>query len=460
MMRWTVHGAPACSRKSWWAGIVPLGGAAATALLAVLAAAPAGAQLTPELVRERTEREWTVKAEKMRTHLLPLMRAHDIDLWIILSRENGPDPAIELFGGHGVTGWYGHRNAYLFRDAGERGLETAAIGTHLSGHLARFYDERELYGEEGLAPHLREWVAARDPRRIAINQSRTISMADGLTAELKDYLINAIGAPYRDRLVSSEPLLVEYVSTRTPAEEAIEREASAATFEILHRALSNDVITPGRTTLMDIHYWITAEWKRQGFEFNFPASLDLQRRGAEPMDDSADPVIERGDLLHVDFGVRSSGLVTDQQKMAYVLRDGESEPPAGLRRAFDVSNRMATIILDEFEVGRAGIQIKTAAESRAADEGIESLVYSHAQGNWVHDAGVWMIHDWPERYGDHPRFPLRAGEWISLEFAVTVPVPEWDDQPVDIMREEDTLVHSDGRVEYLSGPQTELWLIR
>ena len=59
----------------------------------------AGIQITPELIRTRTEREWIVKAEKMRQHLLPLMRAHEIDLWIILSRENVPDPAVELFGG-------------------------------------------------------------------------------------------------------------------------------------------------------------------------------------------------------------------------------------------------------------------------------------------------------------------------------------------------------------------------
>ena len=52
------------------------------------------AQITPELIRERTEREWTIKAEKMRRHLLPLMRRHDIDLWIILSRENAPDPLV------------------------------------------------------------------------------------------------------------------------------------------------------------------------------------------------------------------------------------------------------------------------------------------------------------------------------------------------------------------------------
>jgi methionine aminopeptidase len=421
----------------------------------------ASAQITPDLIRERTEREWTIKAEKMRLHLLPLMRQHDVDLWVILSRENAPDPLVELFGGYGITGWYGHRNAYLFFDPGSGDtLETTALGTHLSGHLGRFYDTSTLYGEEGLKPHLREYVETRDPRRIAINQSRTVSMADGLTAELKDYLLDALGAPYRDRLVSSEPLVVDYASVHTEAEHAVEREASAATFAILRRALSNEVITPGRSTLMDVQYWITAEWKQQGFEFNFPASLDLQRPGGVSLDDSADPVIERGDLLHVDFGVRTSGIVADQQKMAYVLRPEETAPPAGLVRAFDDSTRAAAIILEEMWVGRTGAAIKQSAETRAAAAGVDTLVYSHVQGYWVHDAGMWAIHDWPERYGDHPRFSLKDGDWVSLEFAVTVLVPEWDDQSVTIMREEDMLVTSDAAPEYLSGPQTELWIIR
>ncbi len=432
-------------------------------LVAATLGAPlaASAQITPELIRERTEREWTIKAEKMHRHLLPLMRRHGVDLWIILSRENAPDPLVELFGGYGVTGWYGHRNAYLFFDAGAgHTLETTALGTHLSGHLRRFYDTLTPYGEEGLTPHLREYIETRDPRRIAINQSRTISMADGLTAELKAYLLDALGTPYRDRLVSSEPLVVDYASTHTVAENAVEREASVATFAILRRALSNEIITPGRTTLMDVQYWITAEWKRQGFEFNFPASLDLQRAGGVTLDDAADPRIERGDLLHVDFGVRSSGIVADQQKMAYVLREGETTPPAGLVRAFVYSTRAAAIILEEMQVGRTGAAIKLAAETRTSAEGIYTLVYSHVQGYWVHDAGMWAVHDWPERYGDHPRSTLKDGDWVSLEFAVTVPVPEWDDQSVTIMREEDTLVTSDASPEYLSGPQTELWIIR
>ena len=58
----------------WPAGAPATGGQAAGAS----AAGPGGTErLTPELIRERTEREWDVKAEKMRRHLLPLMRAHE-----------------------------------------------------------------------------------------------------------------------------------------------------------------------------------------------------------------------------------------------------------------------------------------------------------------------------------------------------------------------------------------------
>lgn len=423
-------------------------------------------RLTPELERSRTEREWTLKADKMRQHLIPTMRKHGIDLWVIMSRENAPDPVVELFGGSGVTGWYGHRNAYLFFDRGgdpATALETTVFGTHLSGHLARFYETVQSYGEPGLKPLLQKYIADRDPKRIAINQSRTISMADGLTAELKDYLVDAIGPTHAGRTVSSEPLLVEYVSIHTPEEDAVQVEAAKATYDILRRAFSNEVITPGRTTLMDVHYWITAERKRLGFDFNFNASLDLQRfRDGQvvSMDDADDPVIERGDVLHVDFGVRLSGLVTDQQKMAYVLREGETEAPAGILEAFADSRRAADLHAAELVPGRTGIDIKTRSEAAAKAEGIDLLAYSHVQGYWVHDAGTWTVFDWPERYGAHPRTPLHPGVWVSLEFRTRTAVPEWGGQMVSMMREEDMIVPASAPARYSAGPQTELWIIR
>ena len=359
--------------------------------------------------RQRHDREWEVKAKKMETHLLPMMRRHGVDMWILMSRENHPDPILDLFGAHGVSGWYGHRNAYIFYDPGPgQRLEATVLGTHLSEHLRRFYDNIVSYGESGLAPLLKRHVVERDPRVIAINESRTVSMADGLTASLKAYLVDAIGDTYADRLTSSEPLAIDYISYRTEEEIEIEREASWITFHILRRAFSNEVITPGTTTLMDVHWWIVNEWKAQDLEFNFAPNLDLQRRGhQDSIDDADDPVIEPGDLLHVDFGVRLMGLVTDQQKMAYVLRPHETEAPAGMQRAFEESRRLGEIILEELQPGVAGYVVKERAEERALGEGILNSVYPHSQGNWVHGAGAWVSFNWPERYGQHPREPVR-----------------------------------------------------
>ena len=431
--------------------------------------ASASAPLSPSAVRSRVEREWTVKADKMRKHLLPLMRKHKIDLWAIMSRENAPDPVIELFGGLGLTGWYGHRNAYLFYDAGDKGLETTVIGTHLSQHLKAFYGTIQSYGEEGLKPLLVKYLSERLPKMIAVNQSRTISMGDGLTAELKDYFLDAVRAtsgigPHAVRLItSSEPLLVDYVSVHTPEEDAIETEAAVATWDILKRAFSNEVITPGKTTLMDVHYWITAERKRLNFEFNFAASLDLQRfRDGKviSLDDADNPVIERGDLLHVDFGVRQSGVVTDQQKMGYVLKPGESAPPAGLVKAFADSVKGAELHAAEVVAGRTGIEMKTRSEAAGKAAGLDLLVYSHVQGYWVHDAGPWTVFDWPERYGIHPREKLQGGEWFSVEFRTRTAVPEWGNQLVSMQREEDAITSKTAPLRYLVGPQIDLWVIK
>lgn len=411
-------------------------------------------------LRARAEREWRVKAEKLEQSLLPLMRQHDVDMWLILSRENHPDPVLDLFGGYGISGWYGHRNAYFFTDRGDQGLERVLIGTHQSAHMERFFPTIVSYGEEGLAPHLSEYVNGRDPETIAIDRSRTISMADGLTDSLHAYLLESLGSGIEPRLVLAEPLIIDYVSHRTEAELEIAEEASWRTWNILRRAFSSEVIEPNETTLMDVHWWIVQEWHRQDLELNFPPGLSLQRSDGSSLDDAADPVILPGDLLHVDFGVRLMGIVTDQQKMGYVLRPGEQEPPAGLVDAFRQSARLGQIIAEELVPGTIGHEVKARAEQRAAREGIDGLVYSHAQGNWVHGAGAWAIFDWPERYGSHPREPVRPTEFWSIEYSVSAAVPEWDGRVVRMAREEDAWVSAAGETRFMSGPQQQLWVIR
>jgi hypothetical protein len=104
--------------------------------------------------------------------------------------------------------------------------------------------------------------------------------------------------------------------------------------------------------------------------------------------------------------------------------------------------------------------MKERAEERAIGEGILNSVYPHAQGNWVHDAGAWGSFDWPERYGQHPREPIRAREIWSIEYSTSLDLPEWDGQRVSMYREEDAWVDEKGVVRYFAGPQEELWLIR
>ena len=432
----------------------------ATLILLPLTGIAAGDWNTPAL--QRLMHEWEVKQEKMLLHLQPAMRRAGVDMWVIMSREFNVDPMLQMFGDFGISGWYGHRNAYVFYDpGGDAELERVLIGTHQSGRMREFFPTIISYGEEGLAPALREYVHRKSPDRIAINRSRTVAMADGMTAEMLVYLEDAVGPEYAGRLVSSQSLIFDYISHRTAGELEIETEASWRTWHILRRAFSNEVIKPGTTRIMDVYGFILQEWQNQDLEFNFPPGITIFRRGVEGgVDDTDNPVIEPGDLLHVDFGVRLMGLVTDQQHVAYVLQPHETEPPAGLRELFRQSAVVAEIYAEEIKPGAIGVEIKETVERRAVTRGIDASIYGHTQGNWVHGAGARTVFDWPDRYGDFAREPVRATEFWSIEFSVSGEVPEWGGQVVRIPREEDAVATVDGHARFLTGPQTELWLVR
>ena len=255
----------------------------ATAIALAAAWMPANAEeawSTPAL--ERIMQEWDVKLEKMELHLQPALRRAGVDMWIIMSREFNVDPMLQMFGDFGISGWYGHRNAYIFFDpGGDAPLERVILGTHQSGRMREFFPTITSYGEEGLAPHLRDYVHDRDPKRIAINRSRTVAMADGVTAELLSYLEGALGPKYANRFHSSQDLIFDYISHRTDGELAIETDASQRTWDMLKRAFSNEVVTPGKTRLMDVYGFIVQEWQNQDLEFNFPPSITIFRRGVE-----------------------------------------------------------------------------------------------------------------------------------------------------------------------------------
>ena len=59
------------------------------------------------------------------------------------------------------------------------------------------------------------------------------------------------------------------------------------------------------------------------------------------------------------------------------------------------------------------------------DERLKAIINTkEPKGNWVHGVGAWGSPDWPERYGIHPREPVRPTEFWSIEYNVSGAVPE------------------------------------
>ena len=187
----------------------------------------------------------------------------------------------------------------------------------------------------------------------------------------------------------------------------------------------------------------------------------MQRRGATAKDLGDDPVIMPGDVLHCDVGLTVARLNTDTQHLAYVLRPGESEAPAGLRQALANANAMQDIAMEEIRPGRTGNEILGSVLSRMKAKGITGTMYSHPIGLNGHGAGP-LIGLWDYQDGVVGRGEARVipSMWFSIELQATTPVPEWDGQPVQMAQEEDMIIGGDGRNRWARQRQHELFLVR
>jgi len=185
----------------------------------------------------------------------------------------------------------------------------------------------------------------------------------------------------------------------------------------------------------------------------------VQREGVD-LADSGSVVIQRGDVLHCDFGITALGLNTDTQHMGYVLRAGEREPPAGLVRALRNGNRLQDLVMAEMRPGRTGNEILASALERMRAAGIDGTVYSHPVGDRGHGAGP-VIGLWDHQEGVPGRGDVAVlpDTWFSIELQATTPVAEWGGQPVRMALEEDAAVARDGGIGWVLRRQTAFHVV-
>jgi len=308
-------------------------------------------------------------------------------------------------------------------------------------------------------------VDLRKPKNIAIDISETHAFSDGLTVGMHDKLVEALGADNAKRIIHADNLALEYQELRVPEMLPSYREMMRAAHSFISRAFSNEVITPGKTTDQEVVWWLRQAVNDAGYGTWFQCSVMVQRAGSKEGIDFLHKengiVIQRGDVLHTDFGITVMRLNTDTQHMGYVLRPGETEVPAGLKRALVNGNRLQDIVLEHLQPGRTGNEILKESLAAAKAAGIKASIYSHPIGDHGHAAGP-LIGLWDRQEGVPGRGDVRVlpMTWFSIELSAWTPDPEWNNQEVQMALEEDAAVDAAGHASWVLSRQTEFHLVR
>lgn len=426
--------------------------------------------LPPKLPTMREQAEIQQRWLKLRLEraLPELMRKHGVSMWLVICREYNEDPVYRSLTSPTVFAAR-RRTILVFYDRGaEKGVERLALGGGSNGGLYQVYrdpevENRELWGE-GQWALLRKLIAERDPKTIAVNISQTHAFSDGLSVGEWEKLQQTLGQEYLKRVVRAELLPLEYIETRLPEMTPTYKQMMEIVHWIIERAFSDEVIKPGKTTNQDVVWWMRQQVNDLGLGTWFQTTVRVQRKGAGVPSNLAEdtPVaIERGDVLHCDFGFTAMGLATDTQHMAYVLRPGEADAPEGIKKALANTNRMQDILLERMKVGRTGNEVLADAIATMKVEKINGTFYTHPIGDHGHGAGP-LIGLWDRQEGVPGRGDVKIlpNTWFSIELGGRTAVPEWDGQELFVGQEEDAIVDATGKISWALKRQTKYHLIK
>lgn len=438
--------------------------AAALAATPVLADAPLtlaeteqAAPALPAILspRERAALENRILAERLDTLIPEIMRAEGVDLWLLVAREYFEEPVVATM--LDAENMHARRRTILiFHDPGEgKPVERLTVSRYgLGGLFAPAWDPDKQPDQWAAVAEI---VAARDPKRIAINSSDLYQFADGMTLSQYDRFMTALPPALHGRVVSGEGLAIHWLETRIPAEMEIYPTIVRIAHAVIGEAFSRKVITPGKTTAEEVQWWYRDRLMQLGLTPWFHPSVAIQRQGVKGMIEG-DEVIQPGDLLWTDFGITYLRLNTDTQHLAYVLKPGETEAPTGLSAGLANSNKVQDFLRAAFKPGRSGNEALAEARAKAIAAGLDPSIYSHPIGYHGHGAGP-SIGFWDNQQAD-PRGqgPIRPNTAWSIELTSYAAVPEWGGQRVDFRTEEDAFF--DGKqVRFIDGRQTAITLI-
>ncbi len=273
----------------------------------------------PQLLSLREQanvREMWLK-KRLDTMLLPMMRKHNVAMWIVVNEEFHSDPVTDSI--VPPIPIVGRRDFFIFADNGKT-LEKFAVVRYeeerLKNHYTLISPPRDKTAET-----IKKIIEERNPKTIALNMGGGRGQSDGITHDAYKFLAETLGKDYESRFVSGGKFITDFLDTRLPEELEHYRTAVLVTDILTRRAFSNEVITPGKTTVGDVRWWFLQQINNLGLTTWFQPDLRVQRQAkansnSQQFLSTADEstVLQRGDLIHIDCGLIYMGLSTDWQK--------------------------------------------------------------------------------------------------------------------------------------------------
>jgi len=201
---------------------------------------------------------------------------------------------------------------------------------------------------------LREFVEERDPKRIAVNfrenlgtwaTSSSRRTNDGISHI--DYLLlkKELGEPYADRLVSSEYVIMDYNITPVPSEIELLRKLRKDEVERVKKAFAE--VIPGVTRTRGAGVTVFRRMR-----------TGLSQRGRSAGWENS--VVQGGDIV----AAPSQGL------FAYVLREGETEPPPEIKKLWAEYHKIKKILVETIKAGHTPREIIQNYKRRYEEEGV------------------------------------------------------------------------------------------
>lgn len=399
-----------------------------------------------------------IRKERIAKLLPQAMESADVDAWITIARENNNDPIADHIGAENAGGtaaflFYRDENGFHSRVYSPSSESTALDDLDIHDEVVPV--ERGLSAVQQAADFIRE----KDFKSIAINSSTGNAQADGLSYTQRLALEKALGPKLSQRLISSDDLIYEWLSVKLPSEVDIMRKAAALTAE--WEVEVYETIEPGVTTDAEVAAWLDQKMQEYGVgEAWSPDQNPNVNSGPDRGHSHAtDKVIMPGDVIQIDFGIRLyDRWVSDIQRFAYVLKEGETEAPEDIQFYWESARDGNRAAFNAMKPGVRGVDVDAAQRKLMAENESAYVMWStgHPVGYVAHDTGPNLGGSQAPSIRPAAQKLLKEGMVFAFDGFHSWPLSDSTYKTISV---EEMAVITENGAEYLIEPQEELILV-